>query len=579
MKKISLLLVIIILSPFFLLAQMPKTLNFQGVLTDPATGQAVADATYTFDFAIFNVSTAGASLWTETQSIATEDGLYNAVLGTLTPLNIAFDVPYWLEVTVAAEVLSPRIELTAPAYTLDDDIEDLADGTLSGSKVGTGINGANINDATITSAKISGTIAIADGGTNATTAAVARTSLGLAIGTNVQAYDADLKDLADGTLSGSKVGTGISGSNVTTGTITDVRLESTVDRTIFRASDYITALGGVHVGGTTDPGTDNLVVDGNVGIGTTSAETKLEVSLATSATTPLVQIENTSTGDASLLFDSGNDFTIGVDNSDGDKFKISDATFLGSLDRLVIDGSGYVGINTNLPKRGLHLGGSSVYNTSIAFHNTASTGNWNIGHSNNSIYYTYITDDFATYGSDIFQMTSTSFWTRTNANLGSAGYKWGTVYATNGTINTSDRRLKNNVTGLKYGLFEVLQLTPVTYKWNNKTIDNKTHLGLIAQGVQKIIPEIISVADNEEQTLSLSYTELIPVTIKAIQEQQEIIDAQAKEIYELKEALAKQLASTNQLKSKNSMLESKVDDLATSIQKIEELLNLKVSKK
>lgn len=104
-------------------------------------------------------------------------------------------------------------------------------------------------------------------------------------------------------------------------------------------------------------------------------------------------------------------------------------------------------------------------------------------------------------------------------------------------------------------------------------------MGLIAQGVQKIIPEIISVADNEEQTLSLSYTELIPVTIKAIQEQQEIIDAQAKEIYELKEALAKQLASTNQLKSKNSMLESKVDDLATSIQKIEELLNLKVSKK
>lgn len=46
-----------------------------------------------------------------------------------------------------------------------------------------------------------------------------RTSLALVIGTNVQAWDADLDDLADGSLSGSKVGSGISASNVTTGTL------------------------------------------------------------------------------------------------------------------------------------------------------------------------------------------------------------------------------------------------------------------------------------------------------------------------------------------------------------------------
>jgi hypothetical protein len=50
----------------------------------------------------------------------------------------------------------------------------------------------------------------------------------------VQAYDADLSDLADGSLSGGKVGTGINAANVSTGTLPDARLSATVAK-------YVTA--------------------------------------------------------------------------------------------------------------------------------------------------------------------------------------------------------------------------------------------------------------------------------------------------------------------------------------------------
>ena len=50
-------------------------------------------------------------------------------------------------------------------------------------------------------------------------AATARTTLGVAIGTDVQAFNANLSDLADGSLTGSKVGSGIDAANITTGNL------------------------------------------------------------------------------------------------------------------------------------------------------------------------------------------------------------------------------------------------------------------------------------------------------------------------------------------------------------------------
>jgi len=91
---------------------------------------------------------------------------------------------------------------------------------------------------------------------------------------------------------------------------------------------------------------------------------------------------------------------------------------------------------------------------------------------------------------------------------------------------SSDRRLKKDISELNYGLNEVLQLQPKQYFWKNRTEQKQKSLGLIAQDVQDIISNIVHKADDEQKTLSVSYTELIPVLINAIKEQQKIIDNQ-----------------------------------------------------
>jgi len=100
----------------------------------------------------------------------------------------------------------------------------------------------------------------------------------------------------------------------------------------------------------------------------------------------------------------------------------------------------------------------------------------------------------------------------------------GSVKVGGSIVHTSDRRLKRDISQLPYGLKEILQLQPKEYYWKNREQDHKS-LGLIAQEVQPIIANVVTTENDEAKTLGVSYTELIPVLIKAIQEQQELIKA------------------------------------------------------
>lgn len=117
-------------------------------------------------------------------------------------------------------------------------------------------------------------------------------------------------------------------------------------------------------------------------------------------------------------------------------------------------------------------------------------------------------------------------------NLGSSTNKWSQVYATSGYVNSSDRRLKTNIHALPYGLKEVMQMEPVRYNWKDTT-NKETKLGLIAQDVKTLIPEVVT-GNEAKETLGIYYSDLVPVLINAIKEQQAQIEDLKKEISNLK---------------------------------------------
>ncbi|UCF05527.1 MAG: hypothetical protein JSV33_00380 [bacterium] len=100
-------------------AQIPKTLNYQGVLTDEA-GVAVPDGEYYITFSIYNQESGGSPIWSEDDTVQVTDGIFSVVLGTVEVLDLDFNEQYWMGMEVGGEAeLEPRVELTATAYSLN----------------------------------------------------------------------------------------------------------------------------------------------------------------------------------------------------------------------------------------------------------------------------------------------------------------------------------------------------------------------------------------------------------------------------------------------------------------------------
>ncbi len=106
----------------------------------------------------------------------------------------------------------------------------------------------------------------------------------------------------------------------------------------------------------------------------------------------------------------------------------------------------------------------------------------------------------------------------------------------------SDGRLKKDISPLALTLPSLLKLKPSSYKYiDNKASDSRS-IGMIAQDVQKLFPELVNevVSDRTGETLlSVNYAGFGVLAVKAIQEQQETIDEQAQKIEDLETRMAR----------------------------------------
>jgi len=114
-------------------------------------------------------------------------------------------------------------------------------------------------------------------------------------------------------------------------------------------------------------------------------------------------------------------------------------------------------------------------------------------------------------------------------------------FAITGSYSSSDRTLKENIVTLPSQLETVKKLNPVSFDWKEKAEDGstKSSIGFVAQEIETLYPDLVNTpaADpdmSNTTTKSLNYAVMTAILTKAIQEQQEQIDALQSEINTLK---------------------------------------------
>ena len=80
----------------------------------------------------------------------------------------------------------------------------------------------------------------------------------------------------------------------------------------------------------------------------------------------------------------------------------------------------------------------------------------------------------------------------------------------------SDKTLKTNIRKLKYGLKEIKKINPILFDWN-EDYKPKNNIGIIAQDVKEVIPEVIY-QDKYTGLYSVKYDKFSMILVNALKE-------------------------------------------------------------
>lgn len=118
-------------------AQVPATLSYQGQITTTADGRPVPNGSYHFSIALYDSEQGGTPLWREDHRALLYRGVFSLQLGSIVPLDLPFDRPYFLGVSFQGDPeMEPRTPLSTSPYAFRAEVA----GSLDGGAV-TGING------------------------------------------------------------------------------------------------------------------------------------------------------------------------------------------------------------------------------------------------------------------------------------------------------------------------------------------------------------------------------------------------------------------------------------------------------